>query len=280
MHKGKLKTLLNKFEEYLMVDHGLAETTVEGYTRSLSVALRRMRKFCPTVRDIKRHILWMYSEKYSYHHIVNTSLAIEHYCKLRGFVIRLGRPRKPKRVIKDTLSESEISRMIQATKNSREKAIICLLAYSGMRNREICNLRLVEVDLGSNRITVKAGKNNKDRIINISAECTLELIEYLKKYPRNKEEYLFTTLLKNNQLSPGDLRKTLRTVAKRELGKRRVYPHLVRHSLATNLLNRGASLIMIRDQLGHAFIESTMVYVNSTAFRNRSEYEFFKPAYM
>jgi len=95
MHKGKLKTLLNKFEEYLIVDHGLAETTVEGYTRSLSIALRRMRKFCPAVRDIKRHILWMHSEKYSYHHIVNTSLAIEHYCKLRGFVIRLGRPRKP-----------------------------------------------------------------------------------------------------------------------------------------------------------------------------------------
>ena len=151
MHRGKLRNLLTKFEEYLIVDHGLAATTVEGYTRSLSIALRRMRIFCPTIRDIKRHILWMHSEKYSYNHIVNTSLAIEHYCRQRGFIIRLGRPRKPKRVIKDTLSESEISRIIQATKNSREKAMICLLAFSGIRNREICNLRVDDVDLGSNR---------------------------------------------------------------------------------------------------------------------------------
>jgi integrase/recombinase XerC len=54
----------------------------------------------------------------------------------------------------------------------------------------------------------------------------------------------------------------------------------MRHSLATNLLNRGASLIAIKEQLGHAFIDSTMIYVTSTAFRNRSEYEYFKPAYM
>jgi site-specific recombinase XerD len=55
---------------------------------------------------------------------------------------------------------------------------------------------------------------------------------------------------------------------------------LFRHSLATNLLNRGASLIMIKDQLGHAFIDSTMIYVTSMPFRARSEYDFFKPAYM
>jgi integrase/recombinase XerD len=64
-----------------------------------------------------------------------------------------------------------------------------------------------------------------------------------------------------------------------KLGKR-LFPHLLRHSLATNLLNRGASLIMIKDQLGHAFIESTMIYATSMPFRIRSEYDFFKPAYM
>jgi site-specific recombinase XerD len=222
----------------------------------------------------------MHKSKYSYHHIVNTSLAIEHYCRQRGFTIRLGRPKKPKRVIKGVLTESEVSRLIQSSKNIREKAMICLMAYSGMRNREICSLRVGDVDLGSNRVTVRAGKNNKDRIINISSECTLVLIDYLKSHLRQNEDFLFTTIVRNNQLASGDLRKTLRTVAKRQLGARRVFPHLIRHSLATNLLNRGVSLITIKDQLGHAFIDSTMIYVNSTAFRNRSEYEYFKPAYM
>lgn len=280
MNGKKLKNVLKKFQEHLIVDRGLGRATVEGYSRSLSIALRRMRKFCPGSQDIRRHVLWLHEQKYSYHHIVNTSLAIEHYCAFKGWKIRLGRPRKPKRIIKDVLTESEISRLIQGTRDIRQKAIICLLAYSGMRNSEICNLMVKDLDLGANRVTVLSGKNNKDRIINISAECTNVLIEYLGKFKRNRDDYLFSTIFKKNKLHPSDLRKILRTVAKRQLGNRRVYPHLIRHSLATNLLNRGASLITIKDQLGHAFIESTMVYVNSTAFRNRSEYEYFKPAYM
>ena len=50
------------------------------------------------------------------------------------------------------------------------------------------------------------------------------------KYPRSKNAYLFTTLVKGNPLTSGDLRKTLRTVAQRQLGSRRVYPHLMRHA--------------------------------------------------
>jgi site-specific recombinase XerD len=222
----------------------------------------------------------MHTRNYSYSHIVNTSIAIEHYAKQRGITIKIGRPRKPRRVIKDILTESEVSRIIQSARNLREKAIVCLLAYSGMRNREVCNLMVRELDLGSNRVIVLAGKNKKDRIINISSDCTKVLIEYLKSYTRSENDFLFTTLSRRNQLTPGDLRKILRTVAARQLGTRRVYPHLLRHSLATNLLNRGASLITIKDQLGHVFYESSLVYVNSTAFRNRSEYEYYKPAYM
>jgi site-specific recombinase XerD len=239
-----------------------------------------MRKFCPKAPDIKSHVLWMHRKEYSYHHIANTSIAIEHFCRFKGVEIRLGRPRKPKRIIKDILTESEISRIIQGTKNVREKALICLLAYSGVRNSELCRFKVEDVDLGSNRLKVIAGKNNKDRIVNISAECALVLIEYLRIYQRESSQFLFTTCVHGNQLQPGDVRKILRVTAKRQLGSRRVYPHLLRHSLATNLLNRGASLNTIKEQLGHAFIDSTMVYVNSTAFRNRSEYEYFKPAYM
>ena len=92
--------------------------------------------------------------------------------------------------------------------------------------------------------------------------------------------FLFTTLRTGRQLADTDLRKLVRVLARRAGIGRRVFPHLLRHSLATNLLNRGACLIMIKDQLGHAFIDSTMVYVNSMPFRARSEYDFFKPAYM
>jgi integrase/recombinase XerD len=280
MDKTKLKNQVKKFEEYLIVDKGLGKVTVSGYCRTLSIALRRMRKFCPEYPHVKKFMLWMHQKDYSYSHIVNTSLAIEHYAKFKGQDIKIGRPRKPKRVIQDILSESEVSRLIQAARGIREKSIICLLAYSGIRNNELCNLRAKDVDLGANHITVLGGKNRKDRIVNISAECAKTLFEYLRTYRREHRDFLFTTITANSQLATCDVRKLLRGVARRAKIGRRVFPHLLRHSLATNLLNRGASLIMIQNQLGHAFIESTMIYVTSMPKRTRSEYDFFKPAYM
>ena len=258
MDKTKLINQIKKFEEFLIVDEGLGKTTVGGYCRAMSIALRRMRKFCPQYTDVKKHILWMHEKNYSYSHIVNTSLAIEHYAKFKGMEMKLARPRKPKQVIQDILSESEVSRLIQATKGVREMAIICLLAYSGIRNLEMCALRLKDVNLGDNHITIVGGKNKKDRRVNISAECTKAIIEYLAVYKRPPDSHLFTTVVNNNQLATCDVRKMIRIIAKRAGIGRRVFPHLFRHSLATNLLNRGASLIMIKNQLGHAFIESTM----------------------
>lgn len=279
MDRTKLERQMKKFESYLMVDRGLAKITASGYCRAVSIALRRMKKFVPRYIHIKEHIGWMYDRKYSYNHVVNTSLGLEHYTRFKGDEVKLTRPKKPKRLIKDVLTESEVSRLLLAARNIRVKAIISLLAYSGLRNHELCNVKVEDMDLGGNQVTVRDGKNRQDGVVNISAECTRVLIDYLRVYPREKEDYLFTTLLRKNRLSTGDLRKTLRVTADRARIGRRVFPHLLRHSLATNLLNRGASLMMIQQQLRHRFIESTMIYVISRPIRNRSEYDFHKPAY-
>ncbi len=280
MDKTKLVRQMKKFEGYLMVDRGLSKVTAGGYCRVVSLSLRRMKKFVPRYTHIKEHVGWMYDKKYSYSHLVNTSLGLEHYTRYKGSVIKLARPKKPRRLIKDVMTESEVSRLLLASKNIRVKAIICLLAYSGVRNQELCNLKLEDVDLGANQLTVRDGKNRQDGVINISAECTRILIEYLRSHPREKNELLFTTLVKKNPIKTGDVRKTLRITALRANIGRRIFPHLLRHSLATNLLNRGASLMMIQQQLRHRFIESTMIYVVSRPIRNRSEYDFHKPAYM
>src|SRR5271170_3571977 len=117
MDATKLKNQLRKYEEYLTVDIGLSRRTVAGYSRALSIALRRMRKFCPEPQDIRKFMLWMHEKNYSYSHIVNTSLAVEHYARLKGMKLALGRPRRPKRIIQNVLSESEVARLIQAAAN-------------------------------------------------------------------------------------------------------------------------------------------------------------------
>lgn len=251
MDNAKLARQLKRFEEHLMVDRGLSKVTAGGYCRSVSIALRRMKKFVPQYQNIKTYIGWMYEKNYSYNHVVNTSLGLEHYTRFKGDVIKIGRPKKPKRVIQDVLSESEISRLIASARTIRAKAIVSLLAYSGARNNELCNIKVEDVDLGGNQVTIRDGKNRQDGVVNIAPECTKILIEYLKEYPREKDKFLFTTLVRKRRLSTGDVRKTLRTTALRANIGRRVYPHALRHSLATNLLNRGASLMMIQQQLRH-----------------------------
>jgi integrase/recombinase XerD len=207
-------------------------------------------------------------------------LAIEHYMELKDNPIKITRPRKPKRLYKDFLSESEISRMlVTANQCIRKKAIISLLAYSGIRNIELCRLKVKDVDLGDNELFITGGKNKKDRITNISSECTKVIIEYLKKYPREDSDYLFTTLRKNNQLSSADVRKHVKVIARKTGIVKRVHPHKYRHSLASNLLNRGANIILIKNQLGHSDIMTTMLYVQSMSYRQKSQYDYYKPAY-
>ena len=61
MDNTKLKNVIKKYQQHLVVDHGIGRNTVDGYAQSLSIALRRMRKFAPKPAEIKQHILWMHT---------------------------------------------------------------------------------------------------------------------------------------------------------------------------------------------------------------------------
>ena len=269
---------LKMFENKLLVYMGLREITINGYKGCLKRIFNYFKKTNLSHEEIEEYILNMYKKKYSYTHIISTCIAIERFTKMKGNPIKLGRPKKPRRIIKETLSESEISRMINSCKNIREKAIISLLAYSGIRNLELCNLKVSDIDYGNNIVRILSGKGGKDRITNISGDCSNILINYLNKF--NQNDYLFTTLAQGNQYTTCALRKLVKVVAKRVRLNKRVYPHLFRHALATNLLKRGANLIMIQKQLGHSFIETTMIYVKSFPERIKTEYDFYVPSYL
>jgi site-specific recombinase XerD len=59
-----------------------------------------------------------------------------------------------------------------------------------------------------------------------------------------------------------------------------VYPHLLRHTLAANLLLRGANIVFLKNQLRHAHLETTLVYINSIVFGERNDYQKFAPSYL
>jgi len=274
-----MKSELKQWGEWLLVMKGLNQITIKGYQASIRPILKKFKTTSLKKEQIHKYIVNMYKLNYSYSHIVNTSLAIEWWFKWKGEELKLGRPKKPRTIIKNTMTESEVTKIIATTDNIKEKAIMSVLAYSGIRNQELCNLRVCDVSLGDNHIRIFKGKGKKDRAICISGDCVRILIDYLMKFPRLEDDYLFTTY-QGNQYTGFSLRKLVKKLSRKAKINKRVYPHLFRHSLATNLLNRGANLVTVQNQLGHVFLESTTIYAKSRPQRIQSEYQIYCPSYL
>ena len=267
---------LEGFYNYLLVQKGLQKITIEGYRGVFKRFFEENKYFNKKI--VETYIAKMRQGDYSYSHIANTSMALE---KLSGFLhkpIKLGRPRKPKQLIKNTLSEGEIARMLAACKNSREKALLSILIYTGLRNKELCRLKTDDIDIGNQYVRVLEGKGSKDRVVYFTSECGQILSEYKTEYKPN--HIMFTTLVLHNSYNGWALRKMVKVVAKRAGIKKRVYPHLFRHSLACNLLNRGANIMTIQALLGHSDIRTTMIYARSSPQRVKQEYMFYNPSYL
>lgn len=267
------------FERFLTVDIGLAEISVHGYVGGA-------RRFTAVVGEnpdhekAKNYMYAMYTSEFSHSYKLNTALAVEKYMQFIGNPISLGRQKKPRPIIKDTLTEAEITTLIFNSKNIREKAILSLLAYSGIRNKELCDMKKKDFLYTQNAVRIIKGKGFKDGISEISPECTKIILQYLEKFPRGEDEYLFTTLRKTERYRGQDLRKLVHVIAKRAKMEKRVYPHLFRHSMSANMLLRGANLVALNHQLRHTLLETTLHYVNSIVFVDKNHYQKYAPSYL
>lgn len=270
--------MYSSFEQFLIVSRGLQKVTIDGYVGSV----KRMKKVLgenPTHEKIISYIQVFYSSEYSYAHKTNTALALERWTEYKGYPIKFSRQKKPRQIIKNTLTESEITKLIFNARTKRDKALISLLAYSGIRNLEVCNLKVDDFDAGKNTIRVIKGKGLKDGVCMISAECTKILLDYIQEYKLTPQNYLFYTYQKN-QMTTGAVRKQVHAAARDAKIAKRVYPHLLRHSLASNMLLRGAHVIALQKQLRHSLCETTLMYLNSIVFGSVNEYDKFVPSYL
>lgn len=267
---------IDNFYNHLLVQDGLQKITVEGYRKVLTKFFRENKHF--NRKTVESYIADMRQRNCSYSHVANTSVAFEKLSKYLRKPIKLGRPRKPKQMIKNTLTEGEIARMLAICKNSRERALLSILIYTGLRNKELCGLKTDDIDVGGLYLRVIEGKGSKDRMVYFTSECGQMLSEYKSEYRPNG--VMFTTLALHRQYTGWALRKMVKVVAKKAGIKKRVYPHLFRHSFACNLLNRGANIMTIQSLLGHADIRTTMLYARSSPQRVKQEYMFFNPSYL
>lgn len=260
---------MNNFKNFLIIK-GLQPITVQGHIDAMKRIHKSMMTECPTKEEIEVFVVNLYTSDYSYSHKANQVKAIEYWFEFNGDPITFGRQRKPRRLLKDTLSEMEVAKMINISVNTREKAIMMLLAYAGVRPKELCKLNVEDIDFGINQIRINQGKGFKDGIVYIPSQCSKALM----KYVGDRENGLLFRTYQGNPYNAQALRKFVKTMAKRAGVNKRVYPYLFRHSLATNMIKRGANILYIKEHFRHAWIDTTMLYVHSIGVQERNEQYF------
>lgn len=263
---------MNNFTQFLTIK-GLQPITVNGHNSGIKRILKQIGTLKPNHEQAKQFIFELYQSNWSYSHKSNSATTLEHYMDFIGNPIKFGRQRKPKRLLKETLTEAEIITMINTSKNIREKAILVLLSYGAVRPKELTQIKLYHINFGLNTLLIEQGKGFKDGIVYLPSKCSKILLEYVNEYKVEQNDWLFKTY-QGNKYNSQALNKFVKTIARKSGIKKRVYPYLFRHSLATNMIKRGTSILFVKEHFRHAFIETTMHYVNSLAGITSSEHYF------
>lgn len=162
-------------------------------------------------------------------------------------------PVKMKRKVVGFLTEQEVNAFFKVPQ-PLEWRTICLLLYSnGLRNSEA--RALTKSDIIGATLRIRDGKGGKDRLLPLMLRTALDLGYWLSQHPGG--ELLFPTVRTGQQV-----RRQVARIAKRAGIGRLVKPHMLRHSIATHLLNRGMDIRFIQELLGHEDISSTRVYTH------------------
>ena len=154
----------------------------------------------------------------------------------------------------------------------RNKLLIDVLYQTGLRRAELINLKETDLDLISLQLKV-LGKRNKERIIPFSIHLKRSIQEYLNAKQENNliNSFLFVNL-KNIQLSPQALTKIVSEILSEVTTNKKKSPHVLRHTFATHLLNRGADINAVKELLGHANLSATQIYTHNTIEKLKKSY--------
>ena len=182
----------------------------------------------------------------------------EKVLKQPKMVYSLERPNKTKK-LPEVLTEQEVLMILKETSNLKHKTILSLLYSGGLRVGELIGLRIQDIVWEKNYLFVRGGKGKKDRITLLAENVVVLLRKYIQKH---KPNYWLIENPNRKQYSASSVRAILRRSAKNAGIRKRIYPHMLRHSFATHLLEKGTDLRYIQELLGHGSSKTTEIYTH------------------
>ncbi len=146
--------------------------------------------------------------------------------------------------------------------------MIKTLFFTGSRVSEFVNIKVTDFYFDEQIIKIEKGKGNKQRVVPITKELAQELKTYLNK---RKQGYLFESI-RNDKYSARRIQQIVKSLAEKAGINKRVHPHLLRHTVATFLLEHGMPLEQIQIFLGHERIENTRIYAKNSTYQIQEDF--------
>lgn len=285
---SEIEKLHREFLEYLEIEKGRSLKTVENYDRYLRRFLEFSGVKSPsaiTDETLREYRLWLNRQKGTRDNLKKNTQNY-HLISLRVFLKYLAKRNikslSPDRIELaktgsrelDLITAQELSRLLSAPdgkdeKSLRDRAILELLFSTGLRVSELCALDRDSIDLSREEFSVR-GKGEKVRLVFLSDDAKDAIKDYLKAR-KDLSEPMFVNLSKINSTQGMPNRLTTRSVeriikhyaVKAGIG-RKVTPHTMRHSFATDLLQNGADIRSVQAMLGHSSVSTTQIYTHFT----------------
>ena len=272
----------SEFEDYILLERGQSRNTAAAYRRGLEL----WRLYCESASldpfDVSREALGSFTRQLRSEGRASSSVQLI-AAGLRSWVkyrILNGElpvntwipvlPAKTKK-LPQILTEGEIQRILNACDGNsyydcRDRTALEILANCGIRASELCGLKLSSVNLDDKNLLV-FGKESKERVVPFADDLKLQLLVYLDRRLEflggdRTEKTLFLSSRKE-PLSRIDLWRIVQKRGKMaSVSEERLYPHVLRHSIATHLLRRGMDLRTLQEFLGHSSIATTEKYLH------------------
>ena len=260
----KFKEHIERFEHQITIK-SYSESTVFSYSRAIAQISLYFKKSPLDLEadEINSYLFTLrqdtgLSDTYFKHAVYGLRFFYRIY-DLEDRAIRLPNL-KNNRKLPVVFSQQELRLLFKTPQRLKQRVLLSLIYSAGLRVSEVCKLKLTDIDFDRKLIHVRLSKNNKSRYVVLSDFIAKGLCGYIEG--AKPKDFLFNGREKGAPLGHGAVQQSFRLAMEKAAIKKDACVHTLRHSFATHLLEQGVDIVTIKEQLGHAHIQTTMMYLH------------------
>ena len=260
---------------------GLSDKTLQNRFYILRELDNYIKKECDkiTIADLRMYILYKQKtlKPTSINNVITHIKTFFTWLNDEGYILtnptpKLKRSKEPTRLVK-SLNTVDLEKLRLACENDRDRALVEFAFSTGMRVNEISNVNLEDIDLVNNSLKT-IGKGDKERYIFLSDKAKFYLEKYINVRPRCDDKALFVASKKPyGRISCRAIQKIVKRLKVKAKIDAKLTPHVLRHTMATKMIEGGADITTVQFLLGHENIATTQIYAETSLDKVKYQYK-------